>query len=56
MNRVHNILCSSGWWSRQVERELVPWGLDGVAMGDDVLEIGAGSARPRAYWRAGLTA
>ena len=42
MNGVHNVLCSSGWWSRRVERELVPWGLDGVQLGDDVLEIGPG--------------
>ena len=42
MNRVHNVLCSSGWWSRRVERELVPWGLAGVELGEDVLEIGPG--------------
>jgi ubiquinone/menaquinone biosynthesis C-methylase UbiE len=42
MNRVHNLVCSSGWWSRLVERELVPWGLKGVELGDDVLEIGPG--------------
>ena len=42
MNAVHNVLCSSGWWSRRVERELVPWGLEGVRLGDDVLEIGPG--------------
>ena len=42
MNRVHNVLCSSGWWSRRVERELVPWGVKGVELGDDVLEVGPG--------------
>jgi ubiquinone/menaquinone biosynthesis C-methylase UbiE len=42
MNRVHNLLCSSGWWARVAERELVPFGLDGVELGDDVLEIGPG--------------
>ena len=42
MNAVHNVLCSSGWWSRRVERELVPWGLEGARLGDDVLEIGPG--------------
>lgn len=42
MNRVHNLLCSSGWWSRRAERELVPWGLKGVELGDDVLEVGPG--------------
>lgn len=42
MNAVHNVVCSSGWWSRRVENELVPWGLDGLDLGDDVLEIGPG--------------
>jgi ubiquinone/menaquinone biosynthesis C-methylase UbiE len=42
VNRVHNIICSSGWWSRRVERELLPWGLKGCELGDDVLEIGPG--------------
>jgi ubiquinone/menaquinone biosynthesis C-methylase UbiE len=42
VNRVHNLLCSSGWWSRRAERELVPWGLKGVELGDDVLEVGPG--------------
>jgi ubiquinone/menaquinone biosynthesis C-methylase UbiE len=42
MNRVHNVICSSGWWSRRVERELLPWGLKGCELGDDVLEIGPG--------------
>jgi ubiquinone/menaquinone biosynthesis C-methylase UbiE len=42
MNRVHNILCSSGWWSRRAEHELVPFGVDGIDLGDDVLEIGPG--------------
>jgi SAM-dependent methyltransferase len=42
MNRVHNLLCSSGWWARRAEHELVPFGVDGVQLGDDVLEIGPG--------------
>jgi SAM-dependent methyltransferase len=42
VNRVHNLLCSSRWWSRSVENELVPWGLKGVELGDDLLEIGPG--------------
>jgi ubiquinone/menaquinone biosynthesis C-methylase UbiE len=42
MNRVHNLLCSSGWWARRAEQELVPFGVDGVNLGDDVLEIGPG--------------
>lgn len=42
MNGIHNLICSSGWWSRRVERELLPWGLKGCELGDDVLEIGPG--------------
>jgi SAM-dependent methyltransferase len=42
MNKAHAVLCSSGWWERTVERELLPWGLAGVELGEDVLEIGPG--------------
>jgi SAM-dependent methyltransferase len=42
MNRAHGIVCSSGWWARTVERELLPWGVAGVDLGEDVLEIGPG--------------
>lgn len=42
MNSAHAVICSSGWWARNVERELLPWGLAGVDLGDDVLEIGPG--------------
>ena len=42
MNRIHNMLCSSRWWSRIAEDELVPFGIDGIDPGDDVLEIGPG--------------
>ncbi len=37
MNRVHNVICSSGWWSRRVERELLPWGLKGCELGDTIV-------------------
>jgi len=36
MNRVHGLICSSGWWARSVERKLLPWGLDGVDLGEHV--------------------
>ncbi len=42
MNRIHNLLCSSRWWARRAAHELVPWGVKGVELGDDVLEIGPG--------------
>jgi SAM-dependent methyltransferase len=42
MNWAHAVICSSGWWARTVERKLLPWGLAGVDLGADVLEIGPG--------------
>jgi SAM-dependent methyltransferase len=42
VNRVRNLLCSSGWWARRAEHELVPFGLGGVELGDNVLETGPG--------------
>jgi SAM-dependent methyltransferase len=42
MNLAHNVLCSSGLWRRRVERKLVPWGLEDLELGDDVLELGPG--------------
>ncbi len=42
MNRVHNVVCSSRWWARSVERELVPWAVGSLELGDDVLEFGPG--------------
>jgi SAM-dependent methyltransferase len=42
VNRVHNWYCSSGHWARGVEEKLLPWGLNGVELGDGVLEIGPG--------------
>jgi ubiquinone/menaquinone biosynthesis C-methylase UbiE len=42
MNAVHNLICSSGWWARRVERDLIPWGLEDVDLGGAVLEIGPG--------------
>ncbi len=42
MNPIHNVICSSRRWERRVERELVPWGLEGVELGSRVLEVGPG--------------
>jgi ubiquinone/menaquinone biosynthesis C-methylase UbiE len=42
VNRVHNLYCSSDRWARAAEDKLVPWGLNGVELGDDFLEIGPG--------------
>ena len=42
MNLIHGILCSSDWWARRVETKLLPWALEDIALGDDVLEFGPG--------------
>lgn len=42
MNWFHRQVCSSGRWQGRLEMELLPWALQGVQLGDDVLEIGPG--------------
>jgi ubiquinone/menaquinone biosynthesis C-methylase UbiE len=42
MNAYHRRLCASPDWAAFVEDTLLPWGLEGVELGDDVLEIGPG--------------
>ena len=42
MNRAHHLVCASGRWARRVRSQLLPWGLEGVELGDDVLEVGPG--------------
>ena len=42
MNAFHRHVCRSERWRRRVERELLPWALQRVELGDDVLEVGPG--------------
>jgi ubiquinone/menaquinone biosynthesis C-methylase UbiE len=42
MNLIHRKLCRSDGWVKSVRETLMPWALDGVELGDDVLEIGPG--------------
>src|SRR6516164_8263460 len=42
MNRFENWLCGSSLWRFVTERKLLPWILSGYALGDHVLEVGAG--------------
>jgi len=42
MNRVHRWLCRSARWQRTVETQILPWVLDGVDLGAEVLEVGPG--------------
>lgn len=42
MNRLHRWYCKSGHWKRTVENQILPWALDGIDLGDSVLEVGPG--------------
>jgi SAM-dependent methyltransferase len=42
MNRLHNWYCNREQWKSRVRERLVPPALDGVELGDDVLEVGPG--------------
>jgi ubiquinone/menaquinone biosynthesis C-methylase UbiE len=42
MNWMHRRICKSAGWANAVENSLLPWALDGVDLGADVLEIGPG--------------
>lgn len=42
MNEEHLKLCSSAEWAETVRNWIIPWVLDGVELGDNVLELGPG--------------
>ena len=42
MNTFENWFCGSSLWRLVTERKLLPWILSGYALGDHVLEVGAG--------------
>jgi SAM-dependent methyltransferase len=42
MNWLHRKLCGSERWAERVEREILPWALEGVDLGAATLEIGPG--------------
>jgi SAM-dependent methyltransferase len=42
MNEIHLQLCSSDEWREVVETQILPWALNDVALGDDVIEVGPG--------------
>jgi SAM-dependent methyltransferase len=42
MNLVHRWLCSSSRWKQIVGTEILPWALDGLDLGSNVLEVGPG--------------
>ena len=49
-------MCGSQWWAGLVRGTLLPWALDGVPLGADVLEIGPGfGATTRVLAETGVT-
>jgi SAM-dependent methyltransferase len=42
MNQAHLEMCSSAEWAEAVERWIIPWVMEAVDLGDDVLEVGPG--------------
>jgi len=42
MNRLHHWYCQSSGWKHQLENEVLPWSVDGVDLGGEVLELGPG--------------
>jgi SAM-dependent methyltransferase len=45
MNEKHLELCSGAEWAEAVKKWIIPWVLDDLDVGDDVLEIGPGPGR-----------
>ncbi|MEV0633758.1 class I SAM-dependent methyltransferase [Streptomyces sp. NPDC050619] len=42
MNRAHRKLCSSEKWAQTTKDHILPWALEHVELGEDLLEIGPG--------------
>ena len=42
MNRFHRWYCRSAGWRKRLDHTILPWSLDGVELGDEVLEVGPG--------------
>jgi SAM-dependent methyltransferase len=52
LNQIHLELLASPEWQEYLEVELMPWVLETVDLGDDVLEIGPGPGLTTDYLRA----
>ena len=42
MNRLHRWYCKSHHWKQTATNEILPWALDGIDLGEAVLEVGPG--------------
>ena len=45
MNKAHLVFCSSDEWAESLKKYIIPGGIGGVDLGDDVLEVGPGPGR-----------
>lgn len=52
MNLLHRWYCRSGAWARKLQGAMMPWALEGVELGEDVLEIGSGPGLSTDWLRA----
>jgi SAM-dependent methyltransferase len=58
MNRLHRWYCQSRRWKHKLESEILPWSLNGIDLGGEVLEIGPGPGLATEWLRdrcSGLT-
>lgn len=55
MNGVHRWLCRSALWRKALERRLLPWVLDGIELGDNLLEVGPGPGLTTDFLRTRVT-
>lgn len=51
MNRFHRWYCRSGVWKKGLTQRILPWSLDGVELGQNLLEIGPGPGLTTDYLR-----
>lgn len=42
MNALENWFCSTAFWRRATQQDLLPWMISGASLGDHVLELGSG--------------
>lgn len=42
MNGIHRWYCKSDHWRRTVTNGILPWALDGITLGESILEVGPG--------------
>lgn len=52
MNWLHHRICSSPTWRRKLESDLLPWALQHVSLGSDLLELGPGFGFTTAFLHA----